>query len=323
MIETKEAFRAPSKHVASHRARETIVKRLMTAMMLTVLIPLLGPGIASAGAPSGGYTGPLFDAHSHVNPSNLSAERLIALARGAGLSGVILFGPSEHTLRAQRENPEFAFPFADIPRDRRTRQLLLNEETLASLQEQLETGVMRGIGEIPWRHFPNPEDGYPADGPIALQVYDLAASYNVPVTVHVEYEYSGELERALEHNREVVIIWAHAGDAQPALIGELMRKHGNLYADLSARNPFFRRRLPPEEQSPTNEDGVLKAEWRSVLEEFPDRFLFGLDLGSGDRHSIITELMEYYRTVLAQLTPETAEKIAHETAESLVGGDPR
>ena len=226
----------------------------------------------------------------------------------------------------QQENPDYVFPFAQVRRDPRTKELLLDEGAVDFLRRQLDTRRMYGIGELSLRHRPfsnsPPEgDNYPANGPIAMQIYDLAASYRVPVIVHVEHEYSGELERALEHNRNTTIIWAHMGDAQTPLIAQMMQRHSNLYADISTRNPFYERRVPIEEQSLTYEDGTLKGEWRTVFEEFPDRFLFGIDLGPPNRLAILEEVMHYYRSVLAQLTSSTAEKIAHKNIKRLLGLD--
>jgi len=43
------------------------------------------------------------------------------------------------------------------------------------IEQQLRTDIMHGIGEIPMRHWPtftNEYKGYPADGSIALRIYD-------------------------------------------------------------------------------------------------------------------------------------------------------
>ena len=43
------------------------------------------------------------------------------------------------------------------------------------IKQQLRTDIMHGIGEIPMRHWPtftNEYKGYPADGSIALRIYD-------------------------------------------------------------------------------------------------------------------------------------------------------
>ena len=242
----------------------------------------------------------------------------------AGISGVVLIGPPMVLREAQRSYPDFVFPFAGVRRDRNSGQVVLNEETVGLLRQQLDLGGVYGIGELSLRHrpfaFSPPEgDNYPADGPIALQIYDLAAEFNVPVNVHVEHEFSEELERALEHNRSTVIVWAHVGDGPPSLAVEMMRAHPNLYADISTRNSVCERGVPIEEQSLTSEDGMLKEGWREVFEEFPDRFLFGLDLGPENRYQVIDQVVEEYRSVLAQLAPSTAEKIANGNIKRLLG----
>lgn len=285
-------------------------------------LPRLLPTVTPAPAFSA-ETVPLIDAHSHLTPGVSPREMLSRLSR-AGVTGVVLFGPFDPLMVAQRQNPGSVFPFIQTGRDRVTRQLLLNEEAVSLLRQQLATGMVRGIGELSLRHrpFPNspPEgDNYPADGPIARQIYDLAATNGVPVNVHVEHEFSGELERALEHNRKSVIIWAHVGDAPASLVLDLMRKHPNLYADISTRNPYYQRGVPIEQQSLTHANGTLKEEWRSVFEEFSDRFVFGLDVGPGGRLEQVEQVVQYYRSVLAQLTPSTAEKIANGNIKRLLG----
>jgi len=268
------------------------------------------------------YIGPLFDAHSHATPRFISAEELVQLFREVGLSGVFLFGPPKLTLRVQKQNPDFIFPFGQVGRDRQTRQLLLNNDTLRRIEGQLKSGAMRGIGEVSLRHRPfrvSPPNGdaNPADGPIMQKLYDLAATRGIPVTVHFEHQYSTELERALQQNRNTIIIWAHLGDGQPSLVKDMMTKHPNLYADISARNPVYERRARRVAKNAlTNGDGTLEEEWRSVFEEFPDRFLAGLDIGV-NRHLYLTEVVKYVRTVLGQLTQKTAEKIAFRNAGRL------
>ncbi|MFQ5693383.1 MAG: amidohydrolase family protein [Nitrospinota bacterium] len=269
----------------------------------------------------------LFDAHLHLNPA-VRPKGMLARVVNTGVSGVVLFGRTNDLPAVRRKNPGFVFPFVQLPRDPRTKELLLNEESVGLLREALEAGGVYGIGELPLRHFPFPfsppgGDNNPADGPLALRIYDLAADVRVPVNVHVEHEFSDELERALAHNRNAVIIWAHMGDAPASLVLEMMRRHPNLYADISARNPLYRRRRPAGPQSLTREDGTLKEEWREVFEAFPGRFMFGTDVGPRGRLNIVEEVVAYYRSVLAQLTPSTAEKIANGNIKRLLGLRPR
>lgn len=289
------------------------------------------------------YNGPLFDAHSHLLPSrDQESEETVRGERGRtrrkgstnaptvverldrkGLAGVFLFGASASTTEESARRPEFVYAYAEIVRNVRTGKLELTVEALATLERQLGTGHFYGIGEIPLRHSPtkrNPGgDAYPADDSRVLRIYDLAANFDVPVNVHVEYEYASELERALSHSRGTIIIWAHMGDAPAELVGSLMRRHPNLYADISCRNPYYERNRTLDEQSLTDGTGRLKKEWRDLFEEFPDRFLFGLDLGAPARYGVLDEVISYSRNVLGQLTTSTADKIARENAMKLVG----
>lgn len=58
-----------------------------------------------------------------------------------------------------------------------------------------------------------------ADSPTFLEIYDLAAEYDLPVLIHHNISgsymddpiYLEEMERALAHNRKTNIIWAHVG----------------------------------------------------------------------------------------------------------------
>ncbi|MBI2371328.1 MAG: amidohydrolase family protein [Deltaproteobacteria bacterium] len=265
-------------------------------------------------------TGPLVDAHSHLlDPEiyGVSAEEMLSRMWQAGVSGVTLFGPTTDLRQLQQAFPDYVIPFVQVRRDPLTKQLLLNENTVPSLEQALRTGAFRGIGELSLRHrefmfSPPGGDQNPADGPIPLQIYDLAARYGVPVNIHVEHEFMQEVERALQQKPNTTFIWAHMGDAQAGDVLGLMRTYPNLYADISTRNPFFRR-PPPVDQASINltyEDGTLKEEWRALFEEFPDRFLFGIDLGTKGL-GVVEPVMEYYRSVLAQLSPAAAEKIAN------------
>lgn len=287
---------------------------------------------AGAAAPAASYGGPLFDAHAHIvrgggpaqpaapTTTRTSLTDLFAQFRTQHVDGVYLFAPSTVALEARRADPTYVVAFAEPPIDRQRQQLQFDDSTVGVLEQQLKAGVT-GIGEIPMRHQPTFKGsyrGYAADGPIALAVYDLAARYHVPVNIHVEHSYSAELDRALAHNRQARIIWAHVGDGPPALVRDLMRKHQNLYADISTRNPYMKQSKPAAERLLTGENGAIQTPWKAVFEEFPDRFMFGLDINTPDRVAALGDIVAYYRSVLGQLSTATAEKIAGKNARALV-----
>ncbi len=305
-----------------------------TFIFIFMLLPLIAFGQS--------YTGPLFDAHAHVKPmgagmtnpmghrsgygapddDGASQANLMDAERRAGIKGAFLFGQEQLTLAEQARNPAFVFPFVNIPMDHETHQLLLTEDTLAQIETQLKTGHMFGIGEMSLRHAPLikkglPETRHPADGPIALKIYQLAAKYHVPVNIHFEHEYVDELYRALAQSPSSTIIWAHCGDAPASLVAAAMRKYPNLYADLSCRNPILRDN-PKKQLSLSNDDERILPEWKALLIEFPDRFLLGFDLWVPDRIGYLDELVAYDRNVLGQLPLPVAEKIAFRNAEKLI-----
>ena len=141
---------------------------------------------------------------------------------------------------------------------------------------------------------------------------------NGPFPVVVVLHGSRELERALAQNSKTTFVWAHVGSGPAALARDLMRRDQNLHADLSTRNPIIRMGIPVEQNSMTDARGGLKAEWASLLREFPDRFMVGLDVNNPDRVRHVDELVAYYRAVLGQLAPATASNIAYRNAKRLL-----
>ena len=55
------------------------------------------------------------------------------------------------------------------------------------------------------------------------------------------------------------------------------------------------------------------------MEAHSDRVLVGTDVGPGSRHLDAVEVVGYYRTLLGQLSPAAADRIAHENARELFG----
>jgi predicted TIM-barrel fold metal-dependent hydrolase len=259
------------------------------------------------------YDGLLYDAHLHGS-GDRSVKELVELQKKAGIERTMVFlGP--------RGEPLEGVPHCTtLLIDPATKKQLVTQASVDWLEKALAGGKVRGIGELAFRHR-KAETEIDAGGEIPRKIYDLAAKHKVPVTVHVESTWAGELEKGLAHNRDAAIVWAHAGDAAPKLVRELLKKHANLHADLSCRNPLFKRGFPKSEQSMTDDGGKLQPEWRKLLEEYPDRFLFGSDVGgqNADRIPLLPEIAKYYRGVLGQISREAAEKIGHGNAERLFG----
>ena len=132
-----------------------------------------------------------------------------------------------------------------------------------------------------------------------------------------------ELERLLAHNRQARIVWAHAGSDMLGhwtveLSRRMLKEHPNLYMSLRmalARQP---------QNFPLTQTGGVKPEWRSLLEEFPDRFVIGGDqffVAPGQRggHAVTVSqrsgtMRQRINRFLAALPEPLARKIGYENA---------
>lgn len=189
-----------------------------------------------------------------------------------------------------------------------------------------------GIGEIMSRH----DDltaltyGEPPhiDHPAFLDVFDLGAEEGLPVMVHhnitaqssEEVLYLDELKRAVAHNPECKIIWAHVGISRrveiqnlPEIAGEMLAEHPNLYTDLSwVVYDYYVKDSFPDGYL----DGNTMDDWVALCEEYPDRIMIGTDK-VGHWKTYPSEVVKYY-DLLDRLQPETAKKICHDNILSLV-----
>ncbi|MBI4491519.1 MAG: amidohydrolase family protein [Chloroflexi bacterium] len=279
---------------------------------------------ASAQAPR--YDGRLIDAHTHLEWDEFTDfDALVRIHDAAGVDGAWLFGyPWSLATDASAAHPARVVPFLaeGYLNTLHPDSSYLNPE---GLEELLAGGFVRGLGEIILRHSPfrlGPEGGgassppvnVPADEPRLLEAYRVAGRHGAPVNVHQEWFFSEELERALDAAPDTTFVWAHAGHGPAGLVGQLLERHPNLHADLSARTPW----IGPGTVL-LRPDGQLDPAWQAVLERFPERFLIGLDLFAPAHYRVeyVRMLAEYYRRLLGLLPGELAEQLAYGNAERL------
>lgn len=189
-----------------------------------------------------------------------------------------------------------------------------------------------GIGEIMSRH----DDltaltyGEPPhiDHPAFLDIFDLGAEEGLPVMVHhnitaqssEEVLYLDELKRAVAHNRDCKIIWAHVGISRrveiqnlPQIAAEMLSENPNLYTDISwVIYDYYVKDSFPDRY----EDGDSMQDWVQLCEDFPDRIMVGSDK-VGHWKTYPAEIVKYY-DLLDLLTADTAKKVCHDNILSLV-----
>jgi hypothetical protein len=286
---------------------------LLGALAATALVR------ARAAEAAGPYTGPLIDAHAHLKEGfGPDPAGLLALHDQIGVQGALLFGEPWPIATAARDLapgrivPLLAEGYANALHPDSSYR---NPDGLDAL---FAANVVRGLGEIICRHsafqlgaagdfYRAPANDVPADHPALLEAYRRTGAAGGVVTIHQEWWFADELERAVRAAPDTPFIWAHAGHGGADVTRRLLARNPNLHADLSARSPW----LGPGTVL-TRPDGSLDAAWGALLREYPNRFLIGLDLFVPGHYQAgyAGQMVGYYRGLLGQLEPEIASLIA-------------
>jgi predicted TIM-barrel fold metal-dependent hydrolase len=87
-------------------------------------------------------------------------------------------------------------------------------------------------------------------------------------------------------------------------VSQLLNRYPRLYGELSYRSGV---------------SGGLSAEWRALLMQFPDRFVYGSDTWVPSRWTEVKSLTSEARNWLSTLPQPVAENIAYRNAERLFG----
>jgi predicted TIM-barrel fold metal-dependent hydrolase len=270
---------------------------------------------------------PVIDVHSH-DVSFLHTSEMRSQDPGSshkeywlkyGMDKTVLFGdvsePSavrtdELTWNYYKKYPTIIYPsFSGFP---------LNEEEngLEMVTEKLEKGYLN-IGEIyaASTFSPSANVAWKGEHPyygILPEVYDLAATYKVPVLLHIDPPKGTPIlyfKKALKNHPNTVFIFAHGNVYNsPQQLKGLLGQFDNLYIDFFAGFTKY------------NQGSSYKLEdFVSLIEEYPDRFVLGSDSG------IEVGLENSYRAMyelLHMLTPKTMQKVGYQNYERLIEEQP-
>jgi len=242
----------------------------------------------------------LIDAHIHYSHDAwavLSPERAVALLRQAGVKKALVSSSSDAgTQELYRLAPDLVVPVLRPYRKRGELSSWMHDESVMTmLSARLEENYYAGIGEF---HA----DGEQIDLPVLQHLIALARRYDIFLHAHVDVD---ALHRIFRSNPDARVLWAHAGFESPEVIAEVMQEYPRLWADLSFREEFAFQ-------------GSLDAQWRSLFERFPTRFMLGTDTYTPERWFYVGEYADWARSWLPGLPPEVASNIAYRNAETLL-----
>ena len=271
--------------------------------------------VVAAGARAEPYAGPLFDTHLHYNEEAVGpyplADVLGRMQRSGVRAIVANSRPNDGTralasaLEPTRAAGVTVVPFVRLYRNRADYSGWFKDEgiytmVLQQLAAGTPAGPFRGIGEFHLYESAN------ANGPVARKLMQLAEAKELAVLAHVDDD---AIDLLMAHAAQARLIWAHTGigGAPVARVRALLLKYPKLMGELSYRPGL------------TDGNGHLSAEWKTLMLDFPGRFLIGSDTWVNARWADYETLMAQARLWLGDLPPPVAKRIAWGNAATLFG----
>lgn len=222
---------------------------------------------------------------------------------------------------------------------------------LNKLAKDVRSGKYFAMGEFEARHYPsstNTRDVHtPVDSEGMELVFKLSSETGIPFSLHHEAEDAllPELERMLAKYPKAKVIWDHVGRnrnydtwkkfRKADAVREFLSKYPNLYFDFLPSRPGSKYSYDGKGYGKegyvegimydySSENVSLDAEWKKVIEEFPERFVLGSDANTGgglekfEKYDRVTYI--YRDIILKGLRKDVAEKVAFKNAWKLMTG---
>ena len=316
-------------------------------LLVSSLISLtLLPCTALLGQP---YQGPIIDAHGHLGASfnwevmveamdsNNVTQRAVMARYYPGPEGARdLPGSDEDAVRIAERYPGRFFPLVGMQRPLLTGPNKWEspgpevDRLIEETERKLASGRFFGIGEFIVRHWAysrgaHAEQENPIYSTFMRRIRAIAARFGVPMVVHMEGYPAlvDDFSRLLAEYPNVRFVWAHnCGRSKAPVIRGMLTRHPNLFCDLANMTNVgttgYGTGWPRMEEFTAliEQDGVLFPEMKALYEEFPDRFMLGMDVAHAPGNNLqnYSRRVNRFRDLLGQLKSETAKKFAEENA---------
>lgn len=286
---------------------DQLAKRL-TRPLTRLLAGLLCALMLSQPAAAATDLTPLFDVHLHYHNDQRAvvppSEVLTTLDDNGIEHAVVTSTPPESARDLARMAPERIVPFLSVYRTSADKSRWMHDPDLpARVKTWLDEGDYRGIGEL---HI-FAKDRH---SPILRELVKIAASRDLILMIHGDLAI---IDRIFAIAPSVRVLWAHLGtDPDPTILRAALARHPyHLFIDTSVRDERF-----------LDADGDLRAEWRALFLDHPNRFVVGVDTYSIQRWQKFDQVTATIRQWLDQLPPSVAGRIGRENARGLLLPDP-
>jgi hypothetical protein len=267
---------------------------------------------------------PFADAHIHYNWDQaevISAADVVKKLKEkkVGLT-LISSTPSHLALEIKKLGGDWVVPFfSPYTHELGKRDWFLDKGVVKKAAQGLAQGQYYGVGEI---HFmagflPRP------DNAVFNQLMDLSREYDVPALIHVDAANEKYFLGICKTHADIRIIFAHAGgNLKPRHIRSVLEQCPNVWVDFAARDDWRYGGL-------TNAAGLLRASWKKLVLDYPDRFITGTDPvwrvtrtqswdEPDDGWDHYAQLYDYQQTWLADLPAAVHKKIAWDNVRRLL-----
>jgi Tat protein secretion system quality control protein TatD with DNase activity len=314
--------------------------------MVAVNLLLAVLSTAHAAEPTGSERFPVIDAHGHLGGSFKFAEIIEGMDKNGVSKQIVMAraypgpegnsdlpGDDQLALKLAETYPGRFYPLIGMQLPMLTGAHKwtapdANVESLIQLTDRkLASGKFFGIGEFIVRHWAySPGTHAEQDNPIYSELMRrfsvLAAKHDVPMVIHMEGypERVDDFSRLVKENPNTRYVWAHnCGRSKAAVIRTLLSRHQNLFCDLggmTAEATGYGTGWPRKEEFTAliERFGVFFPEMKALYEEFPDRFMVGMDVAHAPSWRIYEGRVRRSRELLEQLSPDTRAKMAEQDA---------
>lgn len=217
---------------------------------------------------------PIADVHLHWKANQkevITADQAVNILDAQNVALAVVTGtPPELALELADADPQRIVPIYGIYQSHGDwSRWHLDDNLITRTRQALGSGRYHGIGEV---HMIG---GFISDWrkPTIVDLFLLAAEYDVPVLLHTEFSRADYLLGLCQTHPDTRILWAHAGSVlEPDEVRRVLKACDNVHAELAARDPWRHLRHPIADQH-----GRLLPAWRELVLDYSDRFMIGSD----------------------------------------------
>lgn len=201
--------------------------------------------------------------------------------------------------------------------------------------KKLSKKEYQGIAEVLMWHSGCPNNKCPAverlpDDTRVQKILNIAKKKGWPFVAHIEFgslyfgnysTYMNGFEELLIANESTPFALIHMGQLESEDVERLIKQYKNIHFLTAHTNPKSKEMAQGFKPWINMFDGHgFREDWKRLLVQYPDRFIFAMDNVWGDTHwisSVYKEQIDYWKKALSQLPSNVAHAIAHANAERL------